>query len=338
MRRGFGLADGVVAVVVVALLWCVIIVTGAQRRGTASQSESLDNLRQIGSITRSYGADYQDRMWGLTWTRTQFGPSQYPDLMAFAGSTDLAAASAQAIDLIRRRASFPAMPYVSSWLPHVSYGHLVLADYLDTSLPMNVFVSPGDRNRRRWAENPAAFRAGQLFPQPDPQDLGNARWIYSSSYEVQPAFWSPDAVTPTTVAVVQGPNHYSFQIASSGSTGSGQLTARPLTQVQFPSHKVLLSDSAQWQGGRRDLYFLSNDARVPLVMVDGSARVRTAGDANPGFNPDSPTSPFYTVVHYERRDWEPFADTPVGGIRGRWRFTRWGLRGRDFDGQEVTAP
>jgi hypothetical protein len=340
--RGFGIIDAVMGVLAVTLIVILVGVNGAGRRGVGAAAESVENLRQIGSITTSYGADYQNRMWGLSWTPQVQGPSNYPELLTSARQGELQAAAAQAIDIIRRRSIFTNHPLPPSWFPQLHYSHLVLADYLDMRLPLNMLVSPGDRHRRQWSENPAGFVAGAFFPyQPDPADFNSWRWTVSSSYELPPAFWSPDAVTATTGAVVQSSNHYTYQIYAPTGGGSpfNGWGPRPLTQVRFPSNKVLMSDTGQWHGGRRDLYYLSDDARVPILMVDGSARVRISRDANQGFQPANPTSPSYTPISsYDRRPWEPEAHVPAGGLRARWRYTRWGIRGRDFEGQEVTAP
>jgi hypothetical protein len=294
-RRAFALPDLLIVVVVAALLGCVLVVSGAKRRGLGSQSESLGNLRQIGSITGSYGADYQGRMWGFTWTPTQRGPSQYADLLQYASQGPLQAVGAQMADIVRRRLDLPQYAVPASWLASVSYSHLVLMDYLDTTTLSSIFRSPGDR--RTWTPPP-------VVPpnQPDPSWPTDLWRHHGSSYELPPAFWSPDAVTVTTGAVVQAASHDTYQLINPTGGTTIQLGARPLTQVQFPSNKVLLADRAEWQGARTDVFFLYDHARIPMLMVDGSAAVRVTGNANPGFRPDAPASPFYTVVNYAPRD------------------------------------
>jgi len=337
MRRGFGLADGVVAVVVVALLWCVIVVTGAQRRGTGSQGESLNNLRQIGAITSSYGADYQDRMWGFSWRPSVPVVSQWADIRLHATQDALTAGAAQAIDLIRRRTNDPTFPIPSNWVPHIFYSHLVLADYLGSELPMSPFVSPGDRNRRRWSENVAAFRANQLTPQPDANDPNNWRWPYGSSYELPPAFYAADARTTTTGTITQATGHDQFQLVTANDGSQPLMGGRLLTEVRYPADKVLMYESAQWQGARDGVFFMFEHARVPLLMVDGSAGVRVTSDTNPGWDPVYPASLPPMSTTYRPSAWEAPAATGAS-VLVHYRFTRWGLRGRDINGQEATGP
>jgi hypothetical protein len=293
----------------------------------ASQSESLAQLRQIGSITGSYGADYQDRMWGFSWTPTQVGPTQYQDLRTHAALGVLEAASAQATDILRRR-GHEGIQLPSSWVPHVAYSYLVLTDYLNSRLPWSLAVAPGDRYRASWAAQPE---------ENTPQDW---RFRYWSSYELPPAFYSPDARTATTGAVIQGGGYNMYQIVL-GSNGSHPMAGgqRRLTQVQFPAAKALMYSVAQWDGAATPVYFMYDHARVPVVTVDGSAAVRVQGTANLGFRPNEPTSPFGSTATYSNpQAWDPPVIGGVTTLNCRIRFTRWGLRGRDFDGEEVQGP
>ena len=334
VRRGFSVTELMMCVATCALLGCVLIVGGARPRGLASQSQSLDNLRQIGSVTRSYGADHADRMWGFTWRPDVPVQSEWPDIRAHAGIDAFTAAGAQAIDLLRRRTNTPNFPIPFSWVPHILYSHLVLADYMNAPMPMSVFVAPGDRNRRRWSENITAFRNGQLQPQPEPNP-DNWRWSYSSSYELPVAWFAPDAVTSTTGGVVQGGAQNQYQLVAPTGGGLAQLGGRLLTDVRHPANKVLMYEQSQWQGARRDVYFMADHARVGVVMADGSTAVRPTVQANRGFQPAAPTNASPTFVTYSPAPWEPTVPTSGTGVPAYYRFTRSGLRGRDFDGQEV---
>ncbi len=60
---------------------------------------------------------------------------------------DLAAASRQAVNIIRRRWGEDSFPVPTLWIPHVLYSHLVLQDYLDQRLPAKMVVCPEDRYR-----------------------------------------------------------------------------------------------------------------------------------------------------------------------------------------------
>jgi hypothetical protein len=338
MHRGLTLTDVLSSVVVVALIACVLVVSSGRQRAIGSQSESLSNLRQIGTITASYGADHQNRMWGFSWRPDVPVVSQWADIRFHAGQDALTAAAAQAVDLIRRRTNDPTFPIPSNWAPHIFYSHLVLADYFNAGLPMSPFVAPGDRNRRRWSENIAAFRANQLMPQPDASDPVNWRWPYGSSYELSVGFFAPDARTSTTGTITQATAHNQFVLVPSLDGSRPELGGRLLTEVRYPSDKVLMYESAQWQGARSGVYFMFEHARIPLLLVDGSAAVRVTSDTNPGWNPEHPTSLPPMTTSYMPSAWEAPAAVSGASVVVHYRFTRWGLRGRDVNGQEVTGP
>src|SRR5690606_31909379 len=113
-------------------------------------------------------------------------------------STDLIAATIQAIDILHRRADRGAGPgrmtVPPSWIPHVLYTHLVLQDYLAARLPEKLVVCPEDKHRLNWQKDPIELHdrgfwqpyqepPGGTGPVPDAQK----RWPYSSSYQIVPA-------------------------------------------------------------------------------------------------------------------------------------------------------
>lgn len=111
-----------------------------------------------------------------------------------------------------------------------------------------------------------------------------------------------------------------------------------MTEVGFPSRKAMVWDTHQRHFGSRTAYFMMPEARVPILFADGTVQVRVTAAANRGFQAASPTSPFFSYVIYEPSptNFEPpiptgnRADNPAG-----MRFTRSGLGGIDFDGDEV---
>jgi hypothetical protein len=334
-HRAFALADLAAATLTLGLVAALLLVVLTRTRSNATQAESLANLKFIGTVTASYGADYQDRVWGFSWQPGGPFPTTYPDLQAHASGDAFARAGAQAIDIIRRRSDLPNMQIISSWIPHTAYSHLVLADYLDSMLPLRRFVNPADRNRVRWSGDPAAFRSNLLMPQPDGSDPNGWRWPYSSSYELPPAFYSPNFLTTGVQTIIQAGSHNTFQITGTGTTGLGP---RLLTDAVHPSQKVLLFENAQWHGARSPVYFAYPHARIAMVTVDGSGGVRATGSANRGFQPANPTSSFATSFTYSPSAWEPPVANNVTSVQGYYRWTRRGITGRDFDGQEVPAP
>jgi hypothetical protein len=301
----------------------------SRRRSRAAGS--IDNLRFIGAGTQSYAADNADSLWTLSW-RAGAQQTEYPDLNN--ASTDLIAAANQAVYIMRRLGGMPQVQRPFNWVPHILYSHLPLVEHLGASLPSRVFVSPEDRNRLSWQRDAAGFLA---LPNIPPGGSEALRWIFSSSYETGPAFWSADAIANGQQTVTQSNQHYAYQVPN-----LAQLGRRTLSEVRFPSSKA-----HYWETHQRDLavrvpFFAIPFARVPVLTVDGSAQVRSAEYTNRGFKPNSPADPSPTQFTYLPDNWEPPAmntsNTQGDVVIGRMRWTRWGLRGRDFNGPQVTAP
>ena len=311
-----------------ALLWInlavaiVILIESATGR--------FANLHEFATVTASYGADYRDQFWSYSWRYDVVTPSQYPDLHVVPGDP-LYAATYQATDILRRRAQ-PNMAPPVLWIPSVFYHHLPLADYLDTRLPMRFTVSPGDRNRLLWSNDIEGF--GRNIYLPNQPDASVQQAPYSSSYRVPLAFCSPDAVSTNTDTLIpaQDWGHFSY------SGAPFNLGNRSIAKVNFPSQKVHVSDNAQWQGAKTPVFFAYNFARVPVLMVDGSARVRATSQANPGFQPNNPRSFFPTVLFYSPAAWEPpIIQGATSSLVGRYYWTRAGILGRDFEGDELST-
>ncbi len=75
-----------------------------------------------------------------------------------------------------------------------------------------------------------------------------------------------------------------------------------------------------------------------MLFGDGSVSVRSMSEANWGFQPNSPFSNSPTRIRYSPDlAWEPPARNGLveEWVNGGVRFTRSGLRGRDFGGPEV---
>ena len=330
-RIAVAIPEVIAALVTVAVIIAILAVLTADNRRRSRSAASLDNLRFFGSGTQTYAADHNNRFWTFSWTAGG-QESEYPDLNVAA--SDLEAAANQAVDIIRRLGHTPEIPRITTWVPHVQYSYLALYDHLGMSVPSRIAVSPEDRTRLSWQRDTAGFLA--LPVRPFGNEGGVLRWIYSSSYEIGPAFWSPDAAVGNQQTVANSGSHSIYLVPPNATFGN-----RTLDQVRFPASKAHLWDSHQRDLGNRVPFFAVQEARVPVLCVDGSVGLRSARYTNPGFNPNSPTSPLALTFPYSPDVlWEP---GPVSGqaqdqVQGRQRYTRWGLRGRDFNGPEVTAP
>ncbi len=337
-RDAFALVEGLVVALVVGLLAAVLVVSGERARRTAMIGEDLSNLRQIGQLTGQYANDFEDKIWSFSWKKGMT-PSAFPDLQQ--ANDDSAAASNQAIDIIRRLANRNAesMPKITFWFPHYMYGHLVLMDYAGLRPPTpgttftanRLFVGSGDRNRLLWISDVDGFDANKFLPsQPSALIAGNRRWPYSGSYRMPHHLYSesfgPNAITNAST--------WSTYFIPTGFSNAAKTTM----QVVFPANKVLLHEAHGRHQGKRQPYFSmgTGEARVPLLTVDGAADMRATRDGNKGWNPQNPSVALPLQYTYMPNAWDPPAVTGSSDFcYGFYDYTRSAEKGRDFGGPEV---
>lgn len=329
-RSGFILAEAIILVLVGAILLAALAVTASEARRQGSLGDNLANLRQFAAATDAYSADNAARLWSFSW---RGGVLNHPDFPL--PPDDLAAARQQAWHILRTRTGRPDWfgPPPESWFPHLLYSHLVLVDYLDTSLPARFATAPEDHTRLLWQSDPfEGFEALPPDQRPQPVMLINRRWPFSSSYSLVPHAFSPDA-GPQAVVQQAATSHHTWLIPTNVPLGG-----RPIADIAFPAQKVLLHEEFQRHFGPRIVYYAHQDASVPVLLADGSASLRRSNDANRGFNPASPINPGPLRIYYDPQPWEPpaLSDEPADRLLFiRYRHTRSGLRGRDFGGPEV---
>jgi hypothetical protein len=336
--RGFALVElaAVVLTVLGVFVAAALLLPDARRR--AMLAVSIQNLKQLGAASSDFAADKSNRIHSLDWAP---GPASCGDYAFPVSVTYYEAAAMQAICILRERAGRTDFVAVSGWFPYGWYNHLVLTDYLDDTFPSSKVVSPGDAPRLAWQRSlpdPANYLS--LTCRPGGTTGAESRVAYSSSYEMVPAAYSPDArftapdgiIVPT---IQQDPMGHRYWQPGSSRTVLGH---RRLDEVRFPSAKVFLHESNDRFYDARQPYFLYPEARVPVALFDGSVSVRSINQANQGFQPNLPNSSAPTRVNYVP---DPAWETPPlrGGlsefIYGAIRWTRSGLRGRDFAGPEV---
>lgn len=336
-RTGFTSPE-MAAVAAVSILLCALLAAlGGESRRQARLGEDLGKLRQIGTWTGHYASDSADKYWTLSWTKGA-ALSAYPDLNAQAQASDTEAASAQAVDILRRVAGRTDIAPITSWIAPILYSHLALEDYLKSAMPDLTFVSAGDRNRLQWARDPFGFDQGLYQPNPCGATGPNAckRNPYASSFQLPTSFYDQSPVG-SRVAISTTHNIY---LTFGTSVYSGRLTAN----VAFPSQKVHVYDAASWHFGRAS-HSAFPEMRTPLLFADGAVQVRAAADSNQGWQPNTPTSPIALQYTYQPAAWEPptLNGSPSQFVSAaRFRFSRGFLDARDFGGPEActgqTAP
>jgi hypothetical protein len=342
-RRAFVFVELIIVLLVClcAVVLASLVLPDARRR--ARLAGSIQNLQQIGKAGTSFAADKDNRAFSFDW---EPGPHQCGDYTFPVSTTYNDAAADQAVCILRERANRTDITIIRAWVPHILYNHLVLVDYVGGFPPSEVFTSPGDTPRLAWQravrENPEDPNTPffSLTCRPAGNSNNEKRWPYSSSYEVQPSFFSADAIQfppgqPPIPTIQQDPSGHRFYQVGTPATVLGN---RRLDEVRHPSHKAWMYEANQRFYGSRELFFMYAEARVPILFADAGVGVRSSSKANLGFIPNSPASLSPSRVSYTPDlTWEtPTANGAASEIlNGVFRWTRSGLRGRDFGGPEV---
>ena len=331
--RAFTLIELLVVIAIIALLVGILLPALGEARRTARLSQDSSNLKQLGTAGVNYATDFEDLLFGYTWKVGVLNQGQELDIVR--GDNDVAAAAAQAVEIIRRRAGRLDLTTgeVGAWIPHVLYSHLVLLDYMGSRMPEPIVASPADRVRLNWQADPIA--AGRDINTWRPSRRSTLP--YSSSYQMPSCYYAPDKETPTNY-VRQADTHSTYFAV-------GRLGGQRLGQVRFPSQKVWMHDTQQRFFGRVNAPMWWRNARVNTIMNDTSVRImstaemleRTTGNfrRNPGAYWGSTGTFVAAQVNYT--DWEPRAgEVPVPGTttgdtvsNGIYQWTAGGKQGID---------
>jgi hypothetical protein len=328
-RSGFARVEAVALLFIMLVMAALLLASGSYERRTAMLNRDLANLRRIGAWTFAYANDFEDRHPSLL----SAPDSIWPDIRATAKSSPLQQAVGHAIDIVRRRTGRHTLPLPGGWIPHVLYTHLILADYAQRELPDTTFVSTGDKYRLNWLDDPINKHDNGFWqpfqnPESGPVPGSSKRWPYSASFQTPPA-WYDKSETGSRLSQ----NSTRSYLLPGGAVLGGHV----LSDVAFPAQKVMVHDYGARHFSQQVQYFAAKTSRVVVLMGDGGASPRLTGDANEGWEPNIPTVARVASLTYSPRTWEPPTSngTSAEQVWGHYRWTRGGIRGRDFDGPEI---
>ncbi len=346
---GFTLVELLVVIAIIALVISILVPTLASARQGARQALNISNQKNLTTATINYGSDFRDKIASFTWKANKIyhltqgiSPNGTFFTTPELETTDLLATTLQALDIIRRR-SQPENPQVTTtvnnWIPHPTYSHLVLIDFLAARLPEPMLLNPNDRFRIDLAEGLRSAPNPRSFCEALPASNGGMRslWPYSSSYQSVPASYIPDRESTDGGFLRQaGDQIYYLYNEGTGPIESRKyaLGNRYLHEVLAPAQKVLLMEDVARSQGKSDYPFLHPHAVITLACFDGQVRTLKMIDANSGGYtlPNGQLQRAALNYNAETRWGYPFwPDASLttdlnGGIRWTYR----NLRGYDF--------
>lgn len=349
----FTLIELLVVIAIIALLIGILLPALGQAQLSAKNLQSQSNLRSLNTAAANYASDNADRIFSYTWR----GGEVYtlPSGQIRRPANDQEAAADQNQEILMRvtgrvNGTFKIQNYRDR-LPHRRYSHLVLLDFLTDTQPEPIAASPLDRNLIQWQENPLEFGPGSGVPyadgmlsqggyDTDPNWTNRAvlqRWPFASTYQMVPAAWNTDgAPGQLTYAPVEDTPHLFRAVGSGNQNQETPLGNRKFLQVAHPSGKVMMFEEFDRFTNRDGQYFAYPDSRCNLAFFDGSVRNEQTSNANAGWSPEFPNREWTQT--YVPIDTFPLPKSGLGEQAAycqRYRWTRMGLRGIDYGGQDI---
>ncbi|MBL9030495.1 MAG: prepilin-type N-terminal cleavage/methylation domain-containing protein [Phycisphaerae bacterium] len=347
--RAFTLIELLVVIAIIALLISILLPALSEARKAGKLAKCVANMRGLGQATQTYSSEFKEQMPSFTWEagKTYVDPAD-PNGAGLGNAADnLQASRNQMSYIIRFRGDRPQFPVMAiALIPHMTYSHLVMQDYMAQSLPDPTVVCPDDQNRLAWNKDPKGYDQGLYQP-----SLGNSvgpsvdwRHPYGASYRVVTAFIDN---SPQGSRVYQGPTSGSVFVP-----GTARFGKRKISDVAQPSMKVAMHDTFGRHVSKFDyrMWCGFDTSKQPLLFFDNSVVNKSNDKCNYGFDPNGnqnnpvtspnstpPSTPGagYIAIPYAASPIEP-AGPAVSGY-GRFVFTRGGLRGIDFGGTDIRS-
>jgi len=366
----FTLIELLIVIAIIALLIGILLPALGAARKQSKLVVCTANERTYATATGTYAAEKKDRLPAMDWRSSDPYPTDLPGWEKHRGryfESDLVAASFQVVHIIRRktRMSDEVAPVPENWIPFILYSHVPLTDYIGGSTPSPVAACPEDAWRiaiqRKWD---APRETGWAYPENGGDNtLSTWRWPFSTSYNIHQAHWGPSRAERRFNPTARVPGFFLTAIwypTASGGGGTytkegsadtampGQFGFNRLTDVRFPSQKVIMSDEFGRHFGKKATFFAAPESRQPLPFYDGSVRIYQTAETNPGWDPSSSsrrgggTQSMQLRLQYTKQmqPYDPDVSTYTGidkktGLKqyrvaaGWFRYTRGGLLGWD---------
>ncbi|MGH7241951.1 MAG: prepilin-type N-terminal cleavage/methylation domain-containing protein [Phycisphaerales bacterium] len=313
-RRGIGftLIELLIVIAIIALLIGILLPALGNVRRQGKLVICTANERSYATATGSYAAEKKDRLPAMDWRSSDPYPVDLPGWEKFRGkyfADDLVAASFQVVSIIRKKTNLndEVAPVPDNWIPFILYSHVPLTDYIGGTTPSPVAACPEDSWRiaiqRKWS---SPHDAGLAYPENGGDNTASTwRWPFSTSYNIHQAHWGPSRAERRYNPSARVPGFYLTAIwyptdkgggsfytkeGSADSSMPGQFGYNKLTDVRFPSQKVIMSDEFGRHFGKRTTFFAAPESRQPLPFYDGSVRIYQTVETNPGWDPSSSSS------------------------------------------------
>lgn len=313
-RDAFTLIELLVVIAIIAVLIGLLLPALSGAIGSARTLKCQANMRSMGQAALTYGDDFRSTIPAFSWKPGNY-ETQYNDLRS--ASTDLQSTPYQAVSIIREFAGNPYIPRSSggnNWFANLWFTHLVFYEYLSGNLEEPVAACPEDDEQVVRAETPIAdFATNQLFRK------------FESSYETSVVTYSPDRRIGDVDPIEQHDRPW-----ASFTRDVNYVVSRRFTEVAFPSGKAYIFDTFdRHYADQPDYLFFQANGRQPILFFDGSVSVSDTESSNPGFRPRDPTNAEPTLINLSFSASESYP--------GYYRWTRGGLRGIDFGGDEIST-